>query len=124
MKRCLLKIDDTDRIIAGNARFATSFFDRMRGMIGRSFAKTPFDAMVFENCNAIHCCWMTESIDVIFVDEKWEVIKLCSKVKPWYFASGGRRSRTTIELPAGKIKSCGLKTGDRLKWADSSDERI
>lgn len=124
MRNCLCKADNNDCIIAEKARFAVSFADRIQGMIGRSFAKVPFDAMIFEKCNAVHCCWMSEAIDVIFVNDNWEVVRLYSDLKPWRFASGGRISRTAIELPAGKIRCCGLKTGDRLIWKDLTGERI
>ena len=124
MRNSLCKADNNDCIIAKNVRFAVSFADRTRGMIGRRFAKVPFDAMVFENCNAVHCCWMSEAIDVIYVNDKLEVVKLYSDLKPWRFASGGRSSCAAIELPAGKIRCCGLKTGDRLIWKDLTGERI
>ena len=115
MTRQLFKIGD-EKIIAQKAEFATSFFARMRGMIGRKFSSVPFDAMVFERCNAIHCCWMSEAIDVIFVTADLEVVKVCSKLAPWRFASGGRKCAAVIELPAGTAENCGITAGDRLEW--------
>ena len=115
MNRQLFRVSD-ERQIAQNAKFATSFFARMRGMIGRKFDTAPFDAMVFEHCSAIHCCWMSEAIDVLFVTSDLEVVKVCSKLAPWRFASGGKRSSTVIELPAGTVNTCAIMPGDRLKW--------
>ena len=115
MTRQLYRSSD-EQIIAEKAEFARSFFARIRGMIGRKFCTSPFDAMVFERCNAIHCCWMSEAIDVLFVTADMEVVKVCSKVAPWRFASGGAKSKTVIELPAGTIERCRIIPGDRLVW--------
>ena len=103
-------------VLAEKAFFAITWFSRFRGMIGRKFAASPFDAMVFERCNAIHCCWMSETIDVLFVTENLEVTKVCHTVKPWHFANGGSRTAHTVELPAGKLAQCGIKVGDVLEF--------
>lgn len=115
MTKRLLKSGD-GTVIAQNAVFAVSPFERMRGMIGRKFASVPFDAMVFERCSAIHCCWMSEEIDVMFVSDNWEVVKVCSRLKPWRFAAGGRNAAATVELPAGTLGRCKVVPGDRLVW--------
>lgn len=103
-------------VLAEKAFFAVTWFDRCRGMIGRRFANASFDAMVFEKCNAIHCCWMTEAIDVLFVTPELEVIKVCRNVKPWCFAWANRKNADTVELPAGTLKRYAVKAGDRLEW--------
>ncbi|MBE6357918.1 MAG: DUF192 domain-containing protein [Lentisphaerae bacterium] len=103
-------------VLAENAFFAGTWFDRLRGMIGRKFAAAPFDAMVFERCNAIHCCWMQEAIDVLFVTPELEVIKVCHGVKPWRFARTSGKNADTIELPAGTLQQFAVKAGDHLEW--------
>ena len=103
-------------VLAGKCFFAGTLFQRLRGMIGRRFAVTPFDAMIFEHCNAVHCCWMSEAIDVLFVTSGLEVVKVCSKVKPWCFAAGGKKAEITIELPAGTLAQCGIAVGDILEF--------
>jgi uncharacterized membrane protein (UPF0127 family) len=103
-------------IIAEKAVFAVSWFARMRGMIGRRFATSDFDGMVFERCNSVHCCWMSEAIDVLFVSGELEVIRVRGFLKPWRLAFGGKSAVTTIELPAGTVKKYGIVPGDRLGW--------
>ena len=104
------------QIIAEKAFFARTRFSRLQGMIGRKFAASPFDAMVFERCNSVHCCWMSEAIDVLFIDTDMEVVRVFSRLKPWKFACGGRKAATTVELPAGTIEKYNITAGDMLKW--------
>ena len=85
-------------------------------MIGRRFETAGFDAMVFENCNAIHCCWMLETIDVVFTTADLKVVKICKNVKPWCFAWGGRDSNITVELPGGRLSNCDIEVGDQLDF--------
>lgn len=115
MYKVLVRKND-NVVLAEKSFFARSFFHRFRGMIGRKFAAAGFDAMVFEKCSAIHCCWMSEAIDVMFVTENLEVTKLCHNVKPWHFANGGSRTAHTVELPAGKLAQCEMKVGDVLEF--------
>ena len=115
MDKMLIRAND-QTVLAGKCFFAETWFQRLRGMIGRRFTATPFDAMVFEHCNAVHCCWMSEAVDVLFVTDKLEVVKVCSKIKPWRFAVGGKRTEITVELPAGTLENCGIKVGDILEF--------
>ena len=103
-------------ILAEKAFFAVTWFDRFRGMIGRKFISAPFDAMVFERCNAVHCCWMSEAIDVLFITPELEVIKVCHSVKPWRLVWANKSSADTVELPAGTLKHHAVKAGDHLEW--------
>ena len=115
MKTAALLRKGDDSAVAERAVWACSWWSRTRGMIGRSFAREAFDAMVFEKCNAIHCCWMGEAIDVLFLDSRWQVVKCCSSVKPWCFAWGGKQAAITVELPEGTVERTGIVPGDCLK---------
>ena len=115
MKPAALLRKGDGSVVAGQAVWACSLWSRTRGMIGRSFAREAFDAMVFEKCNAVHCCWMSEAVDVLFLDRRWQVVKCCSCVKPWRFAWGGMQAAITVELPAGTVKRMGIVPGEYLK---------
>ena len=103
-------------VLAERAFFARSLWARLRGLIGRRFASAGFDAMVFENCNAVHCCWMSEAIDVIFVSRELVVTKVCSGVKPWGIACGGHGTCHTIEIPCGNAEKYEIKVGGQLEF--------
>lgn len=94
-------------IISSNTFYAKSFWARSRGMIARDF--TNFDAMVFENCHAIHTFFMGIKLDVIFVDESYKICSLYESVSTWVPIVRDSNAKVVIELPVGTIvqsKSC------------------
>ena len=104
---------DSRCYIARHPRWAHRFSERLRGMIGRKFVPGEFDALIFERCDAIHCCFMSITIDVIFIDPEFRVTGLRRSVRPWHFASGAAGS-TVIELPEGSIDQALVELGHRL----------
>jgi uncharacterized membrane protein (UPF0127 family) len=102
--------------LAARPRRAESFFERLLGLMGRKNFPADRDALVFEDCNAIHCCFMRMAIDVIFVDSSGHVVKCCHSLKPWRLAFGGAKACTVIELPAGTLLENKTEPGDRLSF--------
>ncbi len=92
--------------------YAKSYFMRMRGMIGRSFLGTDFDAMVFSNCNTIHTMFMSVRIDVVFVTRDNIICGLKQALPPWRPFIRCGKAFTTIELPEGTIDLTGTRIGD------------
>ena len=93
---------------------ATSFGDRLRGMIGRPFDRNDFDAMVFPSCSSIHTCFMTFPIDVVVLGAENTVLKTCPDCRPWRPSVRCRGAHSVIELPAGALAHTGTEPGDRL----------
>ena len=93
---------------------AESYCDRLRGLIGRPFERNGIDAMVFSSCSAIHTCFMTFPIDVVFLGPENVVLKTCPSCRPWRLAVACRGARSVIELPAGALAHTGTLPGDRL----------
>ena len=109
--------DKTRRqVLAVSPRNARSFLDRLRGMIGRDFADTPFDAMIFERCNAIHTCGMKIPIDAIFLDRRNRICRIAGSVPPWRFVMGGSAAVAVIEMAAGKAAELGAAAGDEVEF--------
>ncbi|MBN1865043.1 MAG: DUF192 domain-containing protein [Victivallales bacterium] len=98
--------------IARNPFYATTLFSRLRGMILRDFEG--FDAMVFNNCSAVHTMFMTVKIDVLFVDIENSVCGFREHLVPWVPAACCRSAVCVIELPAGTIERTGTGEGDLL----------
>ncbi len=105
---------DTRRYLARNPRVALRQWERMRGMIGRDFAHTDFDAMIFHRCRAIHTFFMRCRIDVVFLDAAQQVTALYPDVRPWRPLLLARGSTTVIELPTGAIARSGTRVGHRV----------
>lgn len=105
---------DTRRYLARNPRVALRSWDRMRGMIGRDFSQTGFDAMVFHRCRAIHTLFMRCRIDVVFLDRAQTVRAVFRSVAPWRPLVRASGACTVIELPPGAIDESGTAVGHRI----------
>jgi uncharacterized membrane protein (UPF0127 family) len=102
----------TQNYISHNPFYATSSWDRLRGMIGHEFEKSEFDAMCFERCNMIHTCFMSINIDVIFVNRSNIVCGLRESLAPWHPFIRCGNAYFTLELPTGIICKTGTSIGD------------
>lgn len=92
----------------------TTMFERMRGLLGRPELKSG-EALIIEPCNAVHTFGMTYPLDIVFVDAKGKVLKLCSQLPKLRMAKSFG-ARMTIELAAGEAERIGLAIGDQLQW--------
>jgi len=106
------------RYIARNPFFAINFSDRIRGMIGRKFHISDIDAMVFAGCNAVHTLFMSQRIDIIFLDAENHVVGLKKNVGRWLMAIRCSKAVTTIELPVGIIEHSETEIGHVLNVSE------
>lgn len=98
--------------ISTETRYANRIWERMRGMIGRSF--DGFDAMVFPRCSAIHTFFMSMPIDVIFADQENVVVKVFKSLPTWRPCICVPRAVTVIEMPSGTLDKTPVDPGDKL----------
>jgi uncharacterized membrane protein (UPF0127 family) len=72
--------------------------------------------MRWEQYIGIHMMFVPFPIDLIFLDEKRQIVDQ-RPMRAWIGAAHSRRpARYAIEMPAGTIERCGLKVGDALEW--------
>lgn len=82
------------------AEVARSFFQRLRGLIGRR-SMPPGEGMLILRCNAIHTFFMRFAIDATFLDRDGRVVKTVRNIKPWRpFVWGGWRAVQVLETAA------------------------
>jgi uncharacterized membrane protein (UPF0127 family) len=97
-------------IISKRPLVAVCFFERGFGMIGRHFDR--FDAMVFNDCRAIHTMFMTMKIDVLFVDRENRVCEIRKSLDTWKPFVSCPQASSVIELPRGAIARSLTEKGD------------
>jgi len=66
-------------------------------------------------CRAVHTVGMRFTIDVVFVDDEGQVVKVVSRMGPWRIASA-RAASSTIELWAGALNAVDVRVGDCLRF--------
>jgi hypothetical protein len=105
-----------ETVLAERTTLASNFFKRLRGlMFSRSFPRT-FEALVISPCNAVHTMFMFYPIDVVFVNDKLQVIHFCRELRPGRFSPVVKGSRQVVELPAGTVSHTGTQVGDYLSF--------
>ncbi len=95
---------------------ADGFLTRLRGlMLAPPLA--PDAGLLLTRCASVHCAFMRQAIDVVYLDAAGAVLKCVPRVKPWRASAADPRSgaRHTLELAAGAIERLGVKPGDRFE---------
>jgi hypothetical protein len=88
---------ETIEINGVRAEVARTFWQRLRGLIGRKNLP-PSEGMLILKCNAIHTCFMRFAIDATFLDKHDQVVKVVRNIRPWRFCVwGGRRAVKVLE---------------------------
>lgn len=96
------------------AEIAETRVSRMVGLLGRS-SLAAGDGLVIEPCSMVHTWFMRFPIDVLFIDADGRVVRAVDALGPFGMAWGGWHARTTIELPAGTLRSAGVMPGARVR---------
>ena len=104
--------------------FASSFWGRFRGLMGRA-AMGP-DEGLYLPVNSIHMLFMRFPIDALFLDPPdaagvQRVVAIRSGLRPWTgIVMPVRGAAGVLELPAGAIDRAGLAVGDAVRLQESS----
>ncbi len=103
--------------LASYATVADSFWSRGKGLIGRRRALEDY-GLVIRPCNAIHTCFLSYPIDVLYLDQQSRVLRIFPSLRPWRIGPIVWRSKTVIELPAGTAAQTGTMIGDIIEYRD------
>jgi uncharacterized membrane protein (UPF0127 family) len=98
----------TVEIFGVKALVASKFFQRAKGLIGRSSLPRG-EGLLIERCNAIHTFFMKFPIDAVFLDRHGRVVRIVRAIRPWrLIVWGGWRAKKVLEVaarPDAKISS-------------------
>jgi uncharacterized membrane protein (UPF0127 family) len=96
-----------------NLHVANSFKTRAQGLIGTpSLASN--EGMWFPKSNWIHTCFMSMTIDVIYIDKNMKVTKLQPRLKPWRLPAPVLKAQSVLEVGEGFIEKSNIQIGDQL----------
>jgi len=93
---------------------ANSFRSRLKGLIGvKKLHKG--EGIILIPCNSIHTCFMSVSIDVIFLNKDNLVIKAVENLGTWKMLKIISEASKIIEMRAGSIKEENVSIGDQFE---------
>ncbi|SFT69465.1 hypothetical protein SAMN02910356_01674 [Selenomonas sp. GACV-9] len=87
---------------------ADSFFRRFLGLMGRKSIEDGRGVLIVP-CNSIHMCFMRFSIDAVYIDKKYRVIKVVRNLRPWWGVSWCPEAWAVIEMNAGEAAHYGIE---------------
>ena len=96
---------------------ASTLFSRLRGLLGKR-QLPPEQGLLLTPCNSVHTIGMSFPIDVIFLDGRNRIIRICSDVPPGRLRWGTLATRKVLELSAGAAREKRLAVQDQLNWSD------
>ena len=79
---------------------AETFWKRALGLIGKPRLEAG-RGLLIPRCRSIHTCFMRFPIDVIFLDEQSQPMKIVRTIKPWRLAWGGWKACSVLEVESG-----------------------
>ena len=116
----LLKIQNLTRQteVASCAQVADTAASRNKGLLGRSSLPSGGGLWIIP-CNSVHTFFMKFPIDLIYLNRRKKVRKVCGNVGAWRI-SACLFAHSILELPAGTIHNSGTQLGDQLEFAPST----
>jgi len=92
--------DENGRVLIENLEIADTFFERLKGLLGRK-SINPDEGLLIIPCCEIHMFFMKFAIDVFFLKEtgknQFRVLKVLRNLKPWRMAFGPPQSNAVLE---------------------------
>lgn len=116
MMRGCLRLAENKHCIIPRVDRTSNMFERMKGLLGSPPPATG-EGLLIKPCSSIHTFAMQYSIDLIFLDKSWKIIKTIAKLKPWRIATAPTASMV-LELRAGSLEELHLIAGQQLEWQD------
>lgn len=108
------KIYKNGELITANAEIADSFFRRFMGLMFRREIADDY-ALHILPCNQIHMLNMRFPIDVIYLSEAGEVVRVDENVPVGKICKTVREAKSVIEMKSFAARRFGIKRGDTLK---------
>lgn len=99
--------------LAWEVETAQTFWSRLRGWMGRRDFKAGA-ALVIAPCNGIHTFFMSEEIDVVFLNDEHRIVHLLHRVRPNQIAANVPQATHVMEFPAGTLSATGTQLHDRV----------
>ena len=108
-----IQISYNNKLLSEDILVAEKTVDRMIGLMFKE-KLVGAEGLWIDPCNSIHTFFMRYSLDIVFVGNKNQVVKIIRDMKPWRMTRMYFTARQTLEMPAGTLPA-DLKVGDVLE---------
>lgn len=101
-------------------RQTTNALERLRGLLGGPEPDAT-EGLWITHCNSVHTFFMRYAIDVVFVDARGVVCKVCSHLGPWTLRAC-LPAVAALEFRAGEAAVLGIAAGTQLQFLSRGQE--
>jgi len=113
--RLLVTNIDRNSVLATQLEVADTGAKRNKGLLGRK-GLPPGGGLWIVPCESVHTIGMQFPIDLVYLDRKLRIRKICNEVGPWRI-SICVSAHSILELPAGSVRHTQSKPGDTIEFS-------
>ena len=107
-------------VVSDNCHFANTVLKRMVGLLNRGqFNKG--EGLLLDRCHGIHTFGMRFSIDVLFLDKDFCVIRAVKAIPP-YRTCVVKKSVYVLEVPVGAVDASHTGEGDQIQIRTANND--
>ena len=116
-----LRVSNVTRgtVLATHLEVADSGPKRNKGLLGRK-GLAAGEGLWIIPCESVHTFFMKFPIDLVYLDRKHRIKKVCDSVPAWRL-SVCLSAHSILELPAGTIRNTRTERGDTLEFEPASE---
>ena len=100
-------------VVCTQAILANTFWTRLFGLLGRKSLDRG-EGLLINPSSGVHTFGMSFPIDIVSLDRKQCVIGAFENIGAWAIRGLSLKTRSILELPAGRIQECNIAPGDQL----------
>ncbi|WP_075036898.1 DUF192 domain-containing protein [Halobacillus dabanensis] len=113
----------SNQLIVKDLQTAYTFWSRLRGLMMTKSIPDNYGLHIAP-CPSIHTFFMKYSIDVIYLNERKEIIGTEENLSPGRLGKRFSEAESVIELPAGGIKKVSITVGQTLAFVNGENEQV
>ena len=106
------------KVVCKAGFLANTFRTRLIGLLGRKGLDRDAGLLIRPS-SGVHTFWMSFPIDIVSLDKHSKVIAVFENIGSGTVRGFNLRTRSVLELPAGKIRECGIQAGHELAIASN-----
>jgi uncharacterized protein len=97
-------------VITKNAKIASSFLDRLFGLLNPRNPRY----LIFNTHFGIHTLFMKKAIDILVLDGNQKIVKIKESLSPYRLYFYHPKYSVVIEMPKGSIRRFELRLNDKI----------
>jgi uncharacterized membrane protein (UPF0127 family) len=109
----VIKDGSKGSVICSEGVLADTFRTRLFGLLGRKGLRQG-SGLLIKPSSGVHTFGMSFPIDIVSLDRNYRVLGVYENTGPWTIRGLSLKTKSVLELPAGRIQECGIEPGDEL----------